>query len=63
MPIASRTNVTCPQCRNSYTATVEMVIDAQQDADSKLRLLSGRLNVAQCPHCDGRFATRVSRRK
>jgi hypothetical protein len=28
-----------------------MVIDAQQDADSKLRLLSGRLNVAQCPHC------------
>jgi hypothetical protein len=28
-----------------------MVIDAQQDPDAKLRLLSGRFNVAQCPYC------------
>lgn len=51
MAIASRTNVTCPQCRNQFPATVEMVIDAQQDPEAKLRLLSGRFNVAQCPYC------------
>jgi hypothetical protein len=28
-----------------------MVVDAQRDPESKLRLLSGRLNVAQCPYC------------
>ncbi len=51
MAIASRTTVTCPQCRNQFPATVEMVVDAQQDPDAKMRLLSGRFNVAQCPHC------------
>jgi len=51
MPIASRTTVTCPKCRNQYPASVEMVVDAQRDPESKLRLLSGRLNVAQCPYC------------
>jgi hypothetical protein len=28
-----------------------MVIDAQLDPDSKLRLMSGRLNTVQCPNC------------
>lgn len=51
MPVASRTNVTCPNCRNQYPAVVEMAIDAQQDPESKLKLLGGRLNTVQCPYC------------
>jgi uncharacterized protein YdhG (YjbR/CyaY superfamily) len=51
MAIASRTTVTCPQCRTPYPATVEMVIDVAQDPDAKLRLMNGRLNLAQCPNC------------
>jgi hypothetical protein len=51
MPVASRTNVTCPNCRNAYPAIVEMAIDAQQDPESKIKLLSGRLNIVRCPYC------------
>lgn len=51
MPIATRTNVTCPNCHTAYPAVIEMIIDAQRDPESKVRLISGRLNVVQCPNC------------
>ncbi|MCC6613740.1 MAG: hypothetical protein IT320_09700 [Anaerolineae bacterium] len=51
MPTATQTRVTCPNCGTQYPAIVEMIIDVQQEPEAKGRLLSGRLNVVQCPNC------------
>jgi hypothetical protein len=43
-------NVTCPQCRFSFTARVHAIVDGSDDELRRL-LVTGRLNVAQCPQC------------
>jgi hypothetical protein len=59
MPISPiPTPITCPNCKQIYTAPVEQVFDVGQDPDSKVRFLRGRFNHFVCPNC--RFATRVS---
>ena len=46
-----RTQVTCPNCRIPFQAEVEQILDVSQDPGVKSRLLSGSLNMIQCPAC------------
>lgn len=46
-----RTQVTCPNCRAPFQADVEQIIDIREDPSAKARLLSGSLNIVQCPAC------------
>lgn len=45
------TSVSCPNCRNPFTAPIQQIIDARADPAAKSRLLSGQLNMVICPHC------------
>ncbi len=59
MPISPiLTPITCPNCKQGYTAPVEQVFDAGEDPAAKLRILRGHFNQFTCPHC--RFTTRVN---
>jgi hypothetical protein len=51
MPKTSRLSIQCQNCRQPITATVLNIVDAKQDPNSKMQLLSGRLNAVQCPNC------------
>jgi|FLYN01.1.fsa_nt_gi hypothetical protein len=51
MPRATRTTIQCANCRQPVPAIVESIIDAAQDPQAKVRLLTGRLNVIRCPNC------------
>lgn len=45
------TTINCPNCGTRFPANIEQLIDVSLDPTAKSRLLSGRLNVAQCPNC------------
>jgi hypothetical protein len=45
------TPITCPNCRQPFSALLEQVIDVSRDPESKQRLLSGRVNQIVCPNC------------
>lgn len=51
MPKATRMTIACPNCRQPINAVVENLIDATQDPEAKIRLLTGRTNTVQCPNC------------
>jgi len=51
MPRATRTTIQCANCRQPVNAIVESIVDAAQDPQAKVRLLTGRLNVVRCPNC------------
>jgi hypothetical protein len=51
----SGTGVSCPNCRQPFSAPVEQLIDGGRDPQAKARLLSGRTNVAMCPYCNFQF--------
>jgi hypothetical protein len=51
MPKATQTTIQCAQCGQPVRVTVNSLIDASQDPQAKIALLSGRLNVAVCPNC------------
>lgn len=55
------TRVSCPNCRQPVTAEIQQVFDLNQDPDAKQRLLSGAVNVIQCPNCryQGNLATPI----
>jgi hypothetical protein len=44
-------NIYCRGCGQPFAATVETIVDATDDTDAKLRLLSGQLNANPCPNC------------
>lgn len=46
-----RTQLTCPACQTQYAAEVHQIVDAGQNPELKEALISGYLNVAQCPSC------------
>ena len=46
-----KTRINCPNCRQPIAADIEQLIDVGVDASAKQRLLSGMINMAQCPHC------------
>jgi len=45
------TQITCPNCRQPFSAVLEQIIDAGRDPQAKARLLAGRTNLVTCPHC------------
>src|ERR1700710_2439209 len=51
MPSTARTTIQCPRCGTQFAATAETLIDASQDPEAKMRLLSGQTNAAKCPQC------------
>ncbi len=51
MTTIQRTSIQCPRCGTRFEAAVTPVIDVKQDPNAKARLLSGQMNVAQCPNC------------
>ncbi|MCA9913918.1 MAG: CpXC domain-containing protein, partial [Anaerolineae bacterium] len=51
MPNTRQTTIQCVQCHQPVRAVVRSLIDAQQDPEAKVHLLSGRLNAAPCPSC------------
>jgi hypothetical protein len=53
------TQINCPNCQSPTQATIEQLIDVNQDAAAKSRFLSGNLNRVQCPVCgfEGQIAT------
>lgn len=46
-----QTTISCIQCRQQFRAAFQNVVDASQDPQGKIKLLTGRLNAAQCPNC------------
>lgn len=51
MPQQMMVRVTCPACQKPFQARVDQVLDVKQDPGAKARVLNGKVNVAQCPHC------------
>jgi hypothetical protein len=45
------TQMTCPNCRQPFTAILEQIIDVGRDPQAKARLLTGRTNLVTCPNC------------
>jgi CpXC protein len=45
------TQITCPNCRQPFSAVLEQIIDAGRDPQAKARLLAGRTNLVTCPNC------------
>lgn len=43
--------IACPRCRQPILAEVRQVFDLAQDPRAKELLLSGAVNIVQCPHC------------
>ena len=46
-----QTSIQCSQCRQPIRAQFLNVIDAQQNPQAKIALLSGRINAIECPNC------------
>jgi hypothetical protein len=51
MPRATQTTIQCANCGQPINAVVETIIDAGQDPQAKVRLLTGRINAVRCPNC------------
>lgn len=51
MPKMMQTTISCVQCRQPFQAAFQNVVDARQDPQAKMRLLTGQFNMAQCPNC------------
>jgi hypothetical protein len=51
MPSTSRLSIQCQNCRQPISATVQNIVDAKQDPDAKMRLITGRLNAVPCQNC------------
>lgn len=43
--------IPCIQCRQPFRVNFQNVVDAKQDPQAKMRLLTGQFNLAQCPNC------------
>lgn len=56
-----KTRINCPNCRQPITADVNQLFDAGQDPRAKQLILSGMINLVQCPHCgyQGNLATPI----
>lgn len=51
MSLQQQPMITCANCGNPFQAEVSQILDLSRDPSAKTRLVSGRANVAQCPHC------------
>lgn len=57
--VKRKSQINCPQCRQPMVAEIEQLFDIGVDPSAKQRLLSGQINIAECPHCGfhGNLAT------
>jgi hypothetical protein len=57
----SKTQVSCPNCRQPVVVDVEQLFDVNVDPSAKSRLLSGAVNLIRCPYCgyQGNVATPI----
>ena len=46
-----KTTVSCPRCHQPVIAEVQQLFDMNVDPSAKQRLLSGAVNIMQCPSC------------
>lgn len=46
-----QTQLTCPNCQTPYPAQIFQLLDVGQEPRLKEYILSGQLNMAQCPNC------------
>lgn len=51
MPKTAQTSIACSQCRQPFRVNVHSVIDPADNPQVKIALLSGQLNIYQCPNC------------
>lgn len=51
MPPRYAAAVTCPSCGTRFQTPVEQILDVRVDPNVTSRILSGVVNVAQCPSC------------
>lgn len=49
MPYYAKTQ--CPACGNRFQTPLDQILDVRVDPEVKQRMLSGAVNVAQCPSC------------
>ena len=49
--IAPDTIIACPRCKQNIPAKLEQLLDVGSNPEIKQRLLSGKLNVVDCPLC------------
>lgn len=56
-----RTRVNCPNCRQPVIADVDQLFDVGTDPTAKQKVLSGFINMIQCPNCgyQGSLATPI----
>lgn len=56
-----KTQTSCPRCRQPVVAEIEQLFDMNSDPGAKQRLLSGRVNMVNCPACgyQGGIATPI----
>lgn len=57
----SKTQISCPNCRQPVVAEVQQLFDLNEEPAAKERLLSGAVNYVRCPHCgyQGNLATPI----
>jgi len=46
-----KTNVNCPNCRQSIVAEIDRLFDVGEDPAAKQKILAGRFNFVNCPYC------------
>ena len=46
-----RTNIACPNCRQSIVADIDRLFDVNHDPSAKQKLLAGSFNIVNCPYC------------
>ncbi len=52
--IAPGTSISCPRCHQSVPAKLEQLLDVGAEPQIKQRLLSGKINIVECPLCSFR---------
>ncbi|MFN2128363.1 MAG: CpXC domain-containing protein [Anaerolineales bacterium] len=46
-----KTNIECPNCRQTIVADIDRLFDVNDDPTAKQKLLSGAFNIVKCPYC------------
>ncbi|MBH28381.1 MAG: hypothetical protein CL789_04005 [Chloroflexi bacterium] len=49
--LGSNSLVNCPRCKQRITVDIDQILDVAVDKDIKQRLLSGNINIIDCPLC------------
>ena len=47
----SQARINCPNCKQPIVADIQQLFDVGEDPSAKAKLLSGMVNVVQCPYC------------